>query len=132
MGEEHGLTPIPSVGRLSGRADRPARADRLVSASRQANSASPALPERPSEQEQPGWLTVGATTVRLWLERHRAGRRPSGGRRIAVTAVAALLAMGLGAGVTAAITQKPAAVAGQQGNQDNPSNAGTGTTALQQ
>jgi hypothetical protein len=135
MGEEHGLTPIPSVSRLAGRADRPARADRLMPASRpasqvsQVSSASPALPERPSQQEQPGWLTVGATTVRLWLERHRASRRPSGGRRIAVTAVAALLAMGLGAGVTAAVTQKPATVAVQP---DNPSNPGTGTTSLQQ
>jgi hypothetical protein len=144
MGEQHGLTPIPTVGRLAGRADHPARADRLMRgdrplpASRQASQAtqasqasleSPARPERPSHQEEPGWLTVGATTVRLWLERHRAGRRPSTRRQIAVTATAVLLAMGLGAGVTAAITQqKPAAV----GQQNSPTKAGTGTTPLQQ
>jgi|HubBroStandDraft_3_1064219.scaffolds.fasta_scaffold08286_3 hypothetical protein len=144
MGEEHGLTPIPSVGRLAGRADRLARADRLMPADRsrpasrqvsqvsQASLESPARPESPGRQEQPGWLTVGATTVRLWLERHRTGRRPSTRRRIVVTAAAALLAMGLGAGVTAAITQQRPAATGQQDTPNDPNNAGTGTTSLQQ
>jgi hypothetical protein len=115
MGEEHGLTPVSRAARL-GRADRPGRPDRLARA---------ALQRQPAREEQPGWLTVGATTIRLWLERHRAVRRPSGRRRIAVAAVAALLAMGLGAGVTAAITeQKPAVAAPRPGN--------AGSSSLQQ
>jgi hypothetical protein len=102
MGEEHGLTPITRVGRLAGRADRVDRVE------------SPARPESPKSKEEPGWLTVGATTIRLWLERHRTGRRPSRGRRIAVTALAALVAMGAGAGITEAVSQQSPAVAAPQ------------------
>jgi len=106
MGEEHGLTPIPRVGRPAGRADRPVRAESS---------------EGPERREEPGWLTVGATTIRLWLERHRAGRRPSRPRRIAMTALAVLIAMGAGAGITEAITQqKPAAAAPQPDHPANP------------
>ncbi|MGH3187802.1 MAG: hypothetical protein ACRDPY_07310 [Streptosporangiaceae bacterium] len=120
MGEEHGLTPIPRAGRLAGSVDRPGRVGRAGSSAR---------PERPRRQEEPGWLTVGATTIRLWLERHRAGRKPSRRRQIAVAAVAALVAMGAGAGITEAIThQGPAAVAPQPGR---PANPPAGTTSLQ-
>ncbi len=100
MGEEHGLTPIA-------RASRPSRA---------------------GHAEQPGWLTVGATTVRLWLERHRSGREPSPRRRVAVTAAAALLAMGVGAGITATIADHPTAAAAPR--QDSQGNAAAGTTSL--
>jgi hypothetical protein len=117
MGEEHGLTPVPRVGRLAGRADRSVRAE---------SSARPGVPEH---REEPGWLTVGATTIRLWLERHRAGRRPSRRRRIAMTALAVLVAMGAGAGITEAITQqKPAAAAPQP---DHPANPAPGASLRQ-
>ena len=124
MGEEHGLTPIPRVGRLAGRAD--SLTARPESPRRAEGSA---LPESPTRKEEPGWLTVGATTIRLWLERHRAGRKPSRRRRIAVTALAALLAMGVGAGITEAVTQQNSAVAAPQ--PDHPANPAAGTTSLQ-
>ena len=118
MGEEHGLTPVPRVGRLTGRADRlPARADRAEGS---------AVAERPQRQEEPGWLTVGATTIRLWVQRHRASRRPSRRRRIAVAVLAALVAMGAGAGITEAITQQNQAVAAPQ--PDHPANPAPGTS----
>ncbi len=126
MGEEHGLTPIPRVGRLAGRADRlPAHADR---ADRPDRAGSPARPEHPKREEEPGWLTVGATTVRLWLQRHQTGRAPSRRRRIAVTALAALLAAGAGAGITEAISDQSPAVAAPQ--PDRPANPASGTTSL--
>jgi hypothetical protein len=51
-----------------------------------------------ARQAEPSWPAVAGNTVRLWMVRHR-------GRRAAVLASSAVLAMALGAGVTLALTQ---------------------------
>jgi hypothetical protein len=53
----------------------------------------------------PSWPTVAATTVRLWLERHRRGDKPSTSRRRrGALVLSAVAAMALGALVTLAFT----------------------------
>ena len=55
-----------------------------------------------AHQPDPSWPAVVRTTARLWLDRHY--RRRAGRRRL-VLLIGALAAMGLGAGVTLAVTQ---------------------------
>jgi hypothetical protein len=55
-------------------------------------------PAAVTRQAGPSWPVVAGNTVRLWLDRHR-------GRRAAVLASCAVLAMALGAGMTAVLTQ---------------------------
>jgi len=63
------------------------------------------LSQRSEARSEPSWLTVAATTARLWLERHHiVSQRPVGRRRWLLVVLSALAAMALGAGVTLAFT----------------------------
>jgi hypothetical protein len=74
---------------------------------------------------EPSWPTVISNTVRLWLERRKVVRRRPLKRRqrFVVLVVSALLAMGVGAGVTSVLTQQE-----QPSAAPRPSNAAQSTT----
>jgi hypothetical protein len=81
-------------------------------------------PATPSRRPAPSWPTVLATTVRLWLERHKAPRmRPiSARRRLAVVLLSAVIVVALGAELTSVITQRAQPA-------PNPSAGSAGSTA---
>ena len=80
----------------------------------------------------PSWATVVATTLRLWFQRHRRGRRrPAARHRRGVMALSAVAAMALGALVTLAFTHTDEQ-AGQTAATTQPTSTAPNTpTALQ-
>ena len=86
---------------------------------------------------EPSWPTVIATTLRLWFERHPLLGRRASRRRRALAALAALVVIALGAGVTVAFTGSTPARPGTSAPRLSPpaspdvlaSSAATRTTA---
>jgi hypothetical protein len=80
-----------------------------------------------TRRTEPSWPTVIATTLRLWFERHPVFGRKGTVRRRVTLALAAVVVVALGAGLTVAATGTTAtspAVSAPRGAQPGPGTAG--------